>query len=92
MIDPESLKTLGTELKVCMQTDRAVLDALREEIRPLRDATRRINPRATTALSLVATDGGNNVVPRPQNGSSTQSPGRALRPRTRSGNSMGYIV
>src|SRR5262249_6362059 len=39
-----------------------ILDELRADIRPLRDATRRIQPRATTAISLVATDGGNNRI------------------------------
>lgn len=39
---------------------RGVLDALREEIRPLKSATRRIWPRATTSISLGGTDGGNN--------------------------------
>jgi hypothetical protein len=45
-----------------MQSDRAVLDELRADVRPLRDATRRIQPRGTTAISLVATDGGNNRI------------------------------
>jgi hypothetical protein len=62
MIDPESLCTLSKELRRCMESDHAVLDELRADVRPLRDATRRIQPRATTALSLVATDGGNNRI------------------------------
>ena len=39
-----------------------MLDALRDEIRPLKNATRRIQPRATTSISLVGTDGGNNQI------------------------------
>jgi hypothetical protein len=60
MIDPESLRNLSEELRRCMETDRKVLDELRADVRSLRDTTRRIQPRATTAISLVATDGGNN--------------------------------
>ncbi len=37
-----------------------LLEQLRQEIRPLRGATRRIQPRSTTSISLVGTDGGNN--------------------------------
>jgi hypothetical protein len=62
MIDPESMEVLSRDLKSCMQSDRAILDSLREEIRPMRSATRRIQPRTTTAISLVATDGGNNRI------------------------------
>lgn len=60
MIDPASQAQLKEAIADCIGTDQGVLDALREEIRPLRNATRRIQPRATTSISLVGTDGGNN--------------------------------
>lgn len=62
MIDPDSLATLRSEMQARMGEDRALLDELRAEIGPLRADTRRIQPRATTAVSLVGTDGGNNKV------------------------------
>lgn len=60
MIDPASQAQLKEAIAECISTDQGVLDALREEIRPLKSATRRIQPRATTSISLVGTDGGNN--------------------------------
>nr|VFJ48327.1 MAG: hypothetical protein BECKFM1743C_GA0114222_100588 [Candidatus Kentron sp. FM]VFJ52356.1 MAG: hypothetical protein BECKFM1743A_GA0114220_101018 [Candidatus Kentron sp. FM]VFK09601.1 MAG: hypothetical protein BECKFM1743B_GA0114221_101098 [Candidatus Kentron sp. FM] len=60
MIDPVTQTQLRKAIADCVGIDRAVLDALREEIRPLRNATRRILPRTTTSISLVGTDGGNN--------------------------------
>lgn len=60
MIDPASQKQLKQAIADCIAIDQGVLDALREEIRPLKSATRRIQPRATTSISLVGTDGGNN--------------------------------
>lgn len=60
MIDPSSLIGLKQAIGDCIGTDHGVLDALRKEIRPLRTATRRIQPRATTSISLVGADGGNN--------------------------------
>jgi len=60
MIDPASQAQLKEAIADCIGSDQGMLDALREEIRPLRSATRRIQPRATTSISLVGTDGGNN--------------------------------
>jgi len=60
VIDPSSLSGLKQAIGDCIDTDQGMLDVLRKEIRPLRSATRRIQPRATTSISLVGTDGGNN--------------------------------
>jgi hypothetical protein len=60
MIEPESHEKLRREISERIREDRGLLDALREEIRPLRTEVRRIQPRTTTSISLVGTDGGNN--------------------------------
>lgn len=60
MIDPKTQADLKAAVAECVASDRCVLDALREEVRPLRDSTRRIHPRSSTSISLVATDGGTN--------------------------------
>src|SRR5215469_17886352 len=60
MIEPESYYQLKQEIAERIEAERDVLDQLRAEIRPLRSAVRRILPRTTTSISLVATDGGNN--------------------------------
>lgn len=60
MIDPASQAQLREGIAECIGADQGVLDALREEIRPLKNAARRIQPRSTTSISLVGTDGGNN--------------------------------
>lgn len=60
MIDPQSHAQLKQAIADQMATDRAVLERLRAECRPLRDQVRRIQPRVTTSISLVGTDGGNN--------------------------------
>ena len=60
MIEPESYAQLKQEIAERMLADRGILDRLRDEIRPLRSEVRHIQPRTTTSMSLVATDGGNN--------------------------------
>jgi len=60
MLDPETIKDLKDAIADCVGADHDVLDLLRAEIRTLKNASRRIQPRATTSISLVGTDGGNN--------------------------------
>lgn len=60
MFDPQSHNELKQEIIARLAADKAMLDALRQEIRPLRPNVRRIQPRNATSLSLVGTDGGNN--------------------------------
>jgi len=60
MIDPPTFEQLREAIVDCIDTDRGTLDKLREEIRPLGDSIRPIQPRATTTISIVGTDGGNN--------------------------------
>ncbi|MDE0175060.1 MAG: hypothetical protein OYH76_09680 [Defluviicoccus sp.] len=60
MIDPPTMSQLKDAVADCIDTDRSILDKLREEIRPLRGSTREIRPRTTTSISIVGTDGGNN--------------------------------
>jgi len=62
MIDPESIDALRAELQNSITGDRRVLEELRDDVRPLKAATRKIQPRSTTAISLVGTDGGNNRI------------------------------
>jgi hypothetical protein len=59
-MEPESYQFLKQEIIGRMSADRALLEQLRTEIRPLRGEVRHIQPRSTTTISLVATDGGNN--------------------------------
>src|SRR5262249_30036303 len=60
MLDPSSQAVLKAEIARQIAEDQGVLSELREEVRPLLTQTRRIAPRTTTAISLVAADGGNN--------------------------------
>lgn len=60
MIDPASQVKLKEAIADCVLSDRGVLELLRAEIRGLKNSTRKIQPRATTSISLVGTDGGNN--------------------------------
>jgi hypothetical protein len=60
MLDPTSQIALRQEIARQIDEDRALLDQLRQEVRPLLSQTRRISPRLATSISLVAADGGNN--------------------------------
>lgn len=62
MITADSYQTLKTEIRQRILEDRAILDQLRREVSVLRGGVRRIQPRTTTSISLVAADGGNNRV------------------------------
>lgn len=60
MLEPVSQTVLRNEIACQIREDQVVLEQLRDEIRPLISQTRRISPRSTTSISLVAADGGNN--------------------------------
>jgi hypothetical protein len=62
VIDPHSHTQLKEEIAARIKADRNILEQLREEIRVLRSDVRLIQPRTTTSISLVGTDGGNNQI------------------------------
>lgn len=62
MIEPRSYQQLKNDIARRMSEDRSVLDTLRQEVSPLKSDVRRIQPRLSTAISLVGTDGGNNSI------------------------------
>lgn len=60
MLDPEGLAELRALIQRKADEDRHLLEALRAEVRPLKTQLQRIQPRSSTSISLVASDGGNN--------------------------------
>jgi hypothetical protein len=60
MFDAESLQALRHEIRRQTELDARLLAALRQDARTLRGAARIIYPRTATAISVVASDGGNN--------------------------------
>ncbi len=62
MLEPHSHEILQREINMRIEEDYRLLKKLRDQVRPLKTQVRRIQPRATTSISLVGTDGGNNRV------------------------------
>ncbi|SRR6266550_5996093 len=62
MIQVGSLQDLQAAIKASLESERATLEALRLDVRPLRSETRKIQAHSTTAISIVGTDGGNNQI------------------------------
>ena len=62
MLDPSELPEIRRRVQERAETDRRILEALRAEVRPLKTSVRQIMPRSATAMSLVASDGGNNQI------------------------------
>jgi len=62
MIHPDEQDTVKKAISDRIHQDSHLLTSLRDDVRPLLGQTHRIQPRQTTALSLVATDGGQNQV------------------------------
>lgn len=60
MLDRTSHERLAKEIERQVTADHAVLEQLRLEIRPHKDRVSRVQLRESAAVSIVATDGGNN--------------------------------
>ncbi|QYO63345.1 hypothetical protein [Leptolyngbya sp. 7M] len=82
MIDPDSHKKLSEEIARRIAEDRRLLDELREEIRPLRDQVRRIQPRSInttiegntlTLTGMVASLDGQQMVKDSISGAATEA-------------------
>jgi hypothetical protein len=60
VFDPEELPRLQDEIRQATAADIHLLDEARADVRRLKPGVRRIQPHNTNAISIVASDGGNN--------------------------------
>jgi len=60
VLHPDALSGIKEQIIRRAEADRALLDDLRREVRQLAGHVRVVRPRSSTAISLVASDGGNN--------------------------------
>lgn len=60
MFDPNEISELEKVILIQAKSDKKLLDNLRSEVREFIGNVRVIKPRTVTAVSLVASDGGNN--------------------------------
>src|SRR5437867_6105230 len=60
MFDGQSFPEIRDAIRECTVDQRNLLDDIRADVRGLSSSVRTIQPRMTTSISLVASDGGNN--------------------------------
>lgn len=60
MFDGRALPEIREAIRECTMDQRGLLEEIRNDVRGLAPSVRAIQPRTTTSISLVASDGGNN--------------------------------
>src|SRR6267143_3398389 len=60
MFDGQSFPEIRDAIRECTVDQRNLLDDIRADVCGLSSSVRTIQPRTTTSISLVASDGGNN--------------------------------